>query len=61
MHVSRTGIYRLLPPLHRHLGATDREREYVASSAVRRWEEVTDYDPGNLGAYLDKHHHVMDV
>lgn len=60
-HQSRTGYYRLLPPLHRQLGTADREREYVASSALRRWEEVTDYAPGNLGAYLDKHHHVMDV
>ena len=61
MHDSRTGTYRLLPPLHRSIGTTDPAQEYVASSALHRREADPSYTPGNLAACLAGPHQVMAV
>lgn len=61
LHDSRSGYYKLLPPLHRQIGVTDPAQEYAASSAVLRTEKDPDYAPENLGAYLAGQHHVMEL
>jgi hypothetical protein len=59
---SRKGLYRAIEPYHRRLGVTDVEHEYVASSAVTRYEEIAAYAPTGLVDYLNsKDHHVMEV
>ncbi|HEU4568586.1 MAG TPA: DUF2235 domain-containing protein [Marmoricola sp.] len=61
LHESRTGYYRLLPPLHRQIGKTDPAQEYAASSAVLRLEKDDGYAPDNLRAYLAGRHQVCDL
>lgn len=51
LHDSRAGIYRLLPPFRRALGAADPEHEFVASSAVARFRRGG-YRSEGLAAYL---------
>jgi uncharacterized protein (DUF2235 family) len=59
---SRKGLYRAIAPYHRRLGVTDVEHEYVASSAVTRYEEIAAYAPTGLVDYLNSEdHHVMEV
>jgi len=61
LHDSRTAVYRLLPPLHRPIGQVDPANEFVASSAVQRFESDVDYRPPELAAYQDNSPQVMDV
>lgn len=49
MKDSRTGFYRLFPTYVRPLAA---DGAAAASSAVRRRDERTDYDPSELGKFL---------
>ena len=58
LHDSRTGLYILLGPDHRALGAKDSAHEYAASSAVERHKKST-YAPQNLTAYLGGPHQEM--
>lgn len=61
LHESRTGCYRLLPPLARSLGVTDHRHEYVASSAIERHRRMPAYAPPGLVTYLDRAHQVTQV
>ena len=61
LHESRTGFYRLLPPLVRSLGVTDHRHEYVASSAIERRRRMPAYAPPGLVTYLDRAHQVTQV
>ena len=58
IHESRNAFYRLTPPYHRPIGATDRRSEYAASTAVER-HDVGDYAPANLHAYLSQPTHQV--
>jgi uncharacterized protein (DUF2235 family) len=62
LHDSRTLFFRLLRPYVRPIGSTDPGSESVASSAVRRHEELgTKYAPRGLVAYLAGHPRVTEV
>jgi uncharacterized protein (DUF2235 family) len=58
LHDSRTGLYILLSPDHRGLGAKDPAHEYAASSTVERHKKGT-YAPQNLTVYLGGPHQEM--
>ncbi len=60
-HDSRKGFYRLIPPYIRSLGVTDTSHEYVASSAVKRYDEMPGDAPPNLVTYLNGDPQVMKV
>lgn len=51
---SRRGLYRLIPPWHRPIGADARHRhgEVVDESAKRRWHDDAGYRPPELGKFL---------
>jgi len=51
IHQSYKGVYRLLGPHRRSL--TEPDGSAVASSAVRRRRERTDYAPPGLDGYVD--------
>ncbi len=61
LHESRTGLYRLLPPAPRTIGAESTAHEYVASSAVDRMASDGSYQPRNLADALAGPHEVMPV
>ena len=61
LHKSRTGLYRLRPPLVRNLGVIDYPHEYVASSAIERRLRMPAYAPPGLVTYLDQPHQVTQV
>jgi len=58
LHDSRTGLYILLSPDHRALGAKDPTHEYASSSAVERHKK-NNYAPQNLTVYLGGPHQEM--
>ncbi|KAB7756281.1 MULTISPECIES: DUF2235 domain-containing protein [Mycobacteriaceae] len=59
---SRTLFYRLIPPYIRPIGATDWDREAVASTAVELHEAKPHYyEPKNLVAYLGGPHHTDKI
>ena len=60
LHDSRTGLYRLLAPSPRSLGAKDPEHEYAAATAVERHNKRP-YAPHNLTAYLDGTHQELPI
>jgi uncharacterized protein (DUF2235 family) len=60
LHDSRTGLYRLLPPSPRRLGAKDPEHEYAAATAVERRKKGP-YAPQNLTEYLDGTHQELPI
>ncbi|NBB91846.1 MAG: DUF2235 domain-containing protein [Gammaproteobacteria bacterium] len=51
---SRRGLFRLIPPWHRPIGADERYRsgEVLDESPERRWREDDRYRPPNLGEYF---------
>lgn len=51
---SRTFPYTLLPASQRPIGEGYAGRESVHESALRRFEELDEYSPRNLTAYLDR-------
>lgn len=59
-HDSATGLYKLLPPVHRVLGRTDPAHEYVAATAVQRHRNGG-YAPRNLTTYLDGPHQELPI
>jgi hypothetical protein len=59
LHESRKGFYKLLRPYVRSIGVTDSAHEYVASSAVRRHDELPAYTPPGLVAYLNHSAHQV--
>lgn len=61
LHDSRVAFFRVLPPLHRPIGAADPAHEYAASSAVQRHDKDPAYDPPGLSSYLAGAHQVTDV
>ncbi|MUL48782.1 DUF2235 domain-containing protein [Mycobacterium sp. CBMA293] len=58
---SRTGFYRLIAPFRRPIGLNDPRHEYASSTAVERHDQVPDYAPPRLVAYLRGNHQVMPV
>ncbi len=56
LHDSRTGLYRLVPPYHRRLGATDPVHEAVASTVVARYKSG-DYHTEGFTDYFDAPDH----
>lgn len=60
LHASRTGLYRLSPPLHRSLGEAVNDRgepdgnEYLAVPAKERHDRDPGYRPPGLARYLDR-------
>lgn len=58
LHDSRSGLYRLLSPDHRALGAKDPVHEFAASTAVERHKK-TSYAPQNLTGYLGGPHQEL--
>jgi len=61
LHESRTGLYLLLPALHRPIGAKDPAHERVASTARERYDDDPGYRPEQLTAYLDAKHGVGPI
>lgn len=59
IHDSYKGVYRLLGPHRRSL--TEPDRSAVASSAVRRRRESSDYAPPGLDDYLDADRPIASV
>jgi len=51
LHNSRTGLYAILKPYSRPIGATDPTHEYLSSTAAAR-NTAGDYAPTNLKTYL---------
>ena len=51
---SMTLMYRILIPISRPIGMTERANESVHPSAIKRFEEVADYKPSNLADYLSR-------
>ncbi|MBN9608530.1 MAG: hypothetical protein BGO26_19150 [Actinobacteria bacterium 69-20] len=56
VHDSRTGLFRLIRPVVRRLGAVDPGHESAASSAIGR-QRGGGYDPPGLAAYLAGTYH----
>jgi hypothetical protein len=50
-----------MPPYIRRPGVTDPGHEYVASSAVKSYEDVPAYKPEGLTAYLNGPHQIKAV
>lgn len=61
LHDSRTGIYRVLPGAPRLIDAQPPGHQYVASSAVERFDGDPTYSPQNLQRALAGPHQVMPV
>ena len=59
IHDSLTGVYRLVGPHRRSL--TELDGSAVASSAVRRRRERTDYAPAGLDEYVEAGGRIADV
>jgi uncharacterized protein (DUF2235 family) len=55
LHESRTGLYRVTPPLHRPIGEKDPAHEQVAAAALERRDADPAYRPPGLEAYLTAH------
>lgn len=60
LHESRTGLYKIIPPLHRALGKDDAAHEYASSTAVLRHKDDK-YQPTNLVTYLDGTHQELPI
>ena len=60
-HNSRTMFYRLIPAYDRPVEQDPAKAESASSSAVRRLNEIADYRPANLRAYLQGDHGITDV
>lgn len=56
LHDSRTGLFRMLPPYQRRLGAVDPDHEAAASTAIAR-RDAGGYGPPGLAVYLAGPHH----
>ena len=59
---SRTLFYRLIPPYIRPIGATDWDREAIASTALELHEVKPHYyEPKNLVAYIGGPHNTEKI